>query len=118
MNNYKLILLLFFFGFITVSSNANGEDEWIRAGHEKLMQRDFEKAIFFFSRSIEEYPNQVEAYLKRAKAYLIINKYQEAHEDYQKALSIDPNFIKDRKGQRTQVSDSLKQTTPMELFIN
>ncbi len=118
MHNYKLILLLFCFSFITLSSKANGENEWIRAGHEKLMQRDFEKAIFFFSRSIEEYPNQVEAYLKRARAYLIINKYQEAHEDYQKALSIDPDFIQNRKGQITQGSDSLKQTTPLELFIN
>lgn len=117
MHYFKLILLSIVFVSAPLLIRGNPNNEWIRAGEAQMVQRDYDQAIFFFNRAIEEHPNNAEGYLKRARVLMLLHKYHEATMDYKKALELDPNFIK-----RTVISppkDSLNQTTPEgELSIN
>ena len=94
MHLYRNVLLSVLFFFPSFSGYSSATNDWIRTGESYMTQWDFNQAIFFFSKAIEEDPNSTEAYLHRSKAYLMINKYQEARNDYQKALTIDPEFVK------------------------
>ncbi|MEM1407302.1 MAG: tetratricopeptide repeat protein [Bacteroidota bacterium] len=117
MHFNKLILLSIILICSPTFLKANTNNEWIKAGDAQVLQRDYNQAIFFFDRAIEEYPNDAEGYLKRAKVLMLLHKYHEAGIDYKKALELDPNYI-----MRTVISpplDSLNQTPPeKELFIN
>ncbi|MEM8568848.1 MAG: tetratricopeptide repeat protein [Bacteroidota bacterium] len=115
MQLLKLIILFIILGYSTVK--ASSTNEWVRAGHAKLLQQDYDQAVFYFTRSIEEYPNEVEGYLKRAKVFMLQHKYQQARSDYLKALEINPTYIKNTV--ILPETDSMNQTPPeRELFIN
>ena len=90
-------VLLFFIIFLTslhgFASTSN--DDYILTGKSYMTQRDFNHAVFFFSKAIDENPEHPKAYVYRSKAYLMLNRYPEAMKDYQKALAIDPKFVKD-----------------------
>ncbi|MEM7107694.1 MAG: tetratricopeptide repeat protein [Bacteroidota bacterium] len=112
----KLIILIIFLGCSTASAGTF-YNEWVRAGHTKLQQQDYDQAVFYFTRSIEEYPNEVQGYLNRAKVFMLQHKYQEARADYLKALEINPAYLKERV--ILPKKDSLNRTPPeKELFIN
>ncbi|MEM6358475.1 MAG: tetratricopeptide repeat protein [Bacteroidota bacterium] len=117
MHFIKLILLSIILICLPTFLQANANNEWIKAGDTQMLQRNYNQAIFFFDRAIEEYPNDAEGYLKRAKALMLLHKYYEARIDYKKALELDSNYI-----MRTVISpslDFLNQTPPeKELFIN
>ena len=94
MQSFKNVLLLTILSLLTFPGNSAPLNDWVRTGESYMTQWDFNQAIFFFSRAIEENPNSIEAYLRRSKAYLMVKKYQEAMNDYQKALVIDPKSVK------------------------
>ncbi|MDN5212565.1 tetratricopeptide repeat protein [Fulvivirgaceae bacterium BMA12] len=113
MHLYKNVLLLIIIIFSVPKGFSNPPNDWIRTGEAYAAQWDFNQAIFFFSKAIEEDPNLVPAYLHRYRAYLMINKYQEARNDLQMALVIDPEFVKnfmDRK--RVEKNDSRHYAIP------
>lgn len=115
MQKFRFFFLLVGLNAIGITAFSNDGNKWIKAGHEQLMKRDFDQAIIFFNRSIEDYPHQVEAYLKRAKVYMILNKYQEAHDDYQRALLIDPDYVRDRKSGRSSFYSLIEQADRKDL---
>lgn len=90
-------VLLFLIVFLTslhgFASTLN--DDYIMTGKSYMTQWDFHQAVFFFSKAIDENPEHPKAYVYRSKAYLMLNRYPEAKQDYQKALAIDPKFVKD-----------------------
>lgn len=112
MQNSILLILL----FLLTAAPECFSNEWLRRGDTKLIERDFDQAFFYFSRSIEEYPNDVKGYLKRAKVLMLQNKYEEARNDYKKALELNADYLK-----RELVSparDTLNLTSSeRELFI-
>ncbi len=113
MHLYKNVLLLIVISFSVSKGFSNPSNDWIRTGEAYAAQWDFNQAIFFFSKAIEENPNLAAAYLHRSRAYLMINKYQEARNDLQRALVIDPEFVKnfmDRK--RVEKNNSRYFATP------
>lgn len=76
-------------------------NDWLKSGEISMKKWEFNDAIFYFTRAIEENPHEVKAYLLRSQAYHVIDKYHEATADYQKALLLDQNFVhsylKDKK---------------------
>ena len=113
MQLYKNVLLLVIVFFPITNGFSSPQNDWIRTGEAYMTQWDFNQAIFFFSKAIEENPNLAEAYLHRSKAFLMINKYQEAMNDHQKALVIDPKFVKNfMSRKRVEKNNSRYFTTP------
>ncbi len=60
----------------------------------EMRSRNAEMAIHFYSLAIEDNPKNTRLYLKRARAYIMANKDYEAINDYNKALELDPAFVK------------------------
>ncbi|TRX58236.1 tetratricopeptide repeat protein [Fulvivirga sp. M361] len=87
---YTSVFLLF---SLSCSFMASGND-FVRHGEALMSQRDFQQAIFFFTRAIEEEPLSPKAYMHRARAFMVADKYQEAVNDYKRALELDPEFVK------------------------
>ncbi len=112
---HKKIITILFLSILPWMGHSytNPENDLIRMGKSFMTQWDFDQAIFFFSRAIEEDPGLVEAYLHRANAYLMVDKYQEAVDDYQSALVIDPEFVKsfmDSKKERVHTGSYLSES--------
>lgn len=82
-------------------SGTTGED-FIRTGESFILRMDYDQAIYYFSRAIEDDPNSVDALLHRAKAYILKDRYEVAMDDYRKALEMDPLYVMEwfRKGKR------------------
>ena len=113
MHLHKNVLLLVLSSLLTFYGHSTPPNDWIRTGESYMTQWDFNQAIFFFSKAIEENPNSIEAYLHRSRAYLMINRYHEARKDYQKALTIDPKFVKSFMGdKRVKKNNSRYFSTP------
>ena len=90
----RIYILLFLWIPLSVSYGYHRpENDLVRVGKSFMTRYDFAQAVFFFTRAIEENPNLAEAYVYRAHAYLVLNKYQEAVDDYQVALELDPAFV-------------------------
>ena len=75
----------------SLSFAYNGpHNDLVKRGEALMMQRDFQQAIFFFTRAIEEFPDSPHAYLHRARALMISDRYGEAIADYKRAMELDP----------------------------
>ena len=51
-------------------------------GIQKISSENYEEAIEYLSKAIEENPGHVQAYRERGNAYGELNKHQEAIKDY------------------------------------
>jgi len=60
--------------------------------------KDFNKAIQLFSETIKKDPAYVEAYFNRGYANELAGNYQQAYDDYQKALKLKVNYDKAIEG--------------------
>ena len=88
---YRSVFILFIL-FCLSGVHAYSND-WIKDGHRSIAQQDFEMAIFYFSKAVEDDPNNIAAYLKRAEVYLLKGQFVKAADDRQKAYELDPDFV-------------------------
>jgi tetratricopeptide (TPR) repeat protein len=58
----------------------------------KIVDKQFQKAIDAFTKSIELDPNYIPCYYERADLYEKMGKWEEALRDYNKMLELDPYF--------------------------
>ena len=58
---------------------------------EKEEKEEYEKALEYSSRAIQEDPNRVQAYNLRGRAYTSLERYDRALEDFAEAEKIDPD---------------------------
>lgn len=65
--------------------------EYFRRAYELQMRGELEGAIAYYKRSIELYPT-AEAHTFLGWTYSFTNRYDEAIEECQKAIAIDPEF--------------------------
>ena len=63
-------------------------------GNEQFKAKNFEKAIEFYSKAIEEDPSDHTVYGNRSASYHNCKKYEQALEDGEKAISIKPDWSK------------------------
>ena len=61
-------------------------------GTKLLEQGNFEEAIKYFERAIEQNPTMSESYYNKAYALQNLYKFDEALEQYEKAIVYNPNF--------------------------
>ena len=54
--------------------------------------RNFQEAVYHYSRALETDRNDAVLYFKRARAHLMINNYEEYLSDLQMALDLDPEL--------------------------
>lgn len=99
-NVYLSLFLIFVFAYPGYSGST-GED-FIRTGESFILRMDYDQAIYYFSRAIEDDPSSVEALLHRAKAYILKDRYEAAMDDYRRALERDPIYVMEwfKKGSR------------------
>jgi len=64
------------------------------AGNTELQKGNFELAIEYFSKGIQNEPQNHVLYSNRSAAYLTIGKLEKSLEDANKCINIDPNFSK------------------------
>lgn len=79
-------LFLFWFVF-----NVNAQVESLKAGNEKLSNRNFEGAIQDFNKVLVSTPGNVEALCGRAEAKIYLTNYAEAMKDAEQAANLDAN---------------------------
>ena len=63
-------------------------------GNNFYKQKDYFKAIKFYTNAINLVPEKAAYYGNRAAAYMMINNYTSALDDSMKSVEKDPNFFK------------------------
>lgn len=97
--NYTFNTFIKLFTFITItllsscSRNEKDAELFFIQGNEAYKKRDFEKAIGFFSEAIEKTPSFADAYNNRGSAKLASDDINGAITDFEKAVSLDKDFI-------------------------
>lgn len=91
MRYFGLLLMVW---LLCGSVNATERGRYEIQADSKMRSRNAEMAVHFYSLAIEDNPKNTRLYLKRARAYIIANKDYEAINDYNKALELDPAFVK------------------------
>lgn len=72
-----------------------GDHETLRSkGNESFKQKDFTKALSFYTDAIAARRDDTIAYLNRAICYINLKRYYEAIEDCNTALALDDTLIK------------------------
>ena len=94
MRYIKIIMLLTSFLFLDNSIYGKIYTDFINQGKTYINELDIDRAIYSFSKAIDQNQNAVEAYLHRAKAYLMINEFDKSSADYEKAMKLDPEYVK------------------------
>ena len=67
------------------------QDPDMRAAYEAMANKQWEKAVSFFGKSIESNPDNTEAYIGRSKAYLYLGKLDKAFVDAKIAVEKTPD---------------------------
>lgn len=85
--------------FIAISTLNRHTHHWMNLGLSYLfkrsayyyLQRDYDRAVIYYTRDIERQPQQINHYLGRAYSYLLMLQKEKALADVERALAIDPN---------------------------
>lgn len=75
------------------SADASGQAEnYFREAFVAATAREWDKAITYYTKSIELDPNNPESYFQRAVTYEMTGADTQAAADYEKALSLKPDY--------------------------
>ncbi len=74
-------------------SSSAGED-FKQEGNEKYKKGDYRGAVVLYTQAIDAAPTTVEYYGNRAAANFMLQKYVEVINDCNRALVIEPTFMK------------------------
>lgn len=70
--------------------NSKNPWAWVTVGNIYNGKKEFDKAIFYYQKTIDMNPNIGEAYNGLAQAYMALEKYDKAIANFTKALSFSP----------------------------
>jgi len=76
-----------------------------------MKSKEFELAVACYTKSIEINPSEAASYSNRAMAYLKMKKYGSCIDDAEKALEIDPTYLKayHRRGKALQAAGRFEE---------
>ncbi len=77
---------------ITQSLYLNIWDDDFQLGAKAYDAGDYELAVFYYTRYLKSYPNEVNAYFNRGLAYNFLKKYEAALADFGKAIEMNPQY--------------------------
>jgi len=63
-------------------------------GNDCFKAKEYEKALSYYSDAIAAKGNEAAAYSNRALCYINLNRFYEAKEDCDRAINLDPSFVK------------------------
>jgi len=69
---------------------------YFKLGHAYGLQGDYELAIEFYNKVVENEPEDEEAYYNRGSIYVIMEEYDKALEDFNKAIEFKPDYLEAR----------------------
>ena len=81
------LLLLLFIGYVSANDVIEPELEWFDKGYTAEIRSNYEQAIKYYDEAIRLNPDFALAYFHRGVSYYYYGKYQQAIENYTKALS-------------------------------
>lgn len=70
-------------------------EQYFRIGDAHHTVGEFSKAIPYYTKAIERYPNNDEAYSRRGYSYHYLGEYDKAIADYNRAIELNPNEASD-----------------------
>lgn len=88
---FENIVFAFILIFPGISCASNGIDYFTK-GCVESMSRQWEPSIASFTKSIELNPSNAAAYVQRATALQMVDRLDEAINDYESALKIRPDY--------------------------
>jgi tetratricopeptide (TPR) repeat protein len=79
---------------LTTSADANPDDGWtlIRLCDVNRLAGDWMQALIACDRAVQVMPNQHWSFFSRARVFMLAQKYEQAKQDLEIVLSIDPTF--------------------------
>jgi putative PEP-CTERM system TPR-repeat lipoprotein len=87
------ILLIFSVLFLIVSCTGKSKEELLAEGLKLLNENQPSGAIVLFKNALEKDQNYFEARKQLAKAYMSAGKFDQAGQEYQKLLRMDPSAV-------------------------
>ncbi len=106
----KIVTFITISLFSSCSRNEKDAELFFIQGNEAYKKRDFEKAIGFFSEAIEKTPSFADAYNNRGSAKLASDDINGAITDFEKAVSLDKDFIL----AKYNLADALSNTSRLD----
>ncbi|MBM4167499.1 MAG: tetratricopeptide repeat protein, partial [Ignavibacteria bacterium] len=76
----------------TENTNVLSATDWFQKGYDAYEQKNYEKAVTYYSAAIELNPQYASAYLGRGVAYENLQQYTRAIEDYTTAIELNPQY--------------------------
>ena len=89
-----------------------------KEGMQKFLLREYEDAIIYFDKALENNPNDFEVYWKRGVAKSKLNKYSAAQEDFLKSERLRKEFNDLEAEKKAQVEEDIKFLSDEEDQIN
>ncbi len=72
--------------FLLVFGGCGKASEYFAMGQEAFLKSDFENALLYYSKALEENPEKAEYYIEQGHAYIALGKYPEAREALEAAV--------------------------------
>ncbi len=73
-------------------AHASGAEEYFREGYAASMAREWEDAIKWYTKAVEQSPKLAEAYFQRAIVFEMTDRPDRAIADYRKTLELKPDY--------------------------
>jgi tetratricopeptide (TPR) repeat protein len=94
LNSVTSLFMLALMAAILVQPPASGQDylDYFEQGEFALQVKKWDRAIEFFTKSIQDNPSFFAAYQRRAVAYSQKGEYDKSIEDLKKATQLNPDY--------------------------
>ncbi|MBU4258297.1 MAG: tetratricopeptide repeat protein [Proteobacteria bacterium] len=94
MRTHTLIILIALFFLTNLVWAEESAEEWFTKGIKSVEEKNYEKAIYCFNKTIALYPDNVSSYSNLGYIYSIKEMWDEAIKAYKKGLAINPNDVR------------------------
>ena len=73
-------------GFLLTFCGCNEAEEYFECGSEAFRTADYENALLYFSKALDENPYKAEYYIEQGHTYIVLGRYEEARKAWESAV--------------------------------